>query len=238
MKISVIMATLNVVRYIRQALESIAAQTLPVDELVVADGGSTDGSREIINSYPFARIIEQKGMGLPDAWNCAFEQCSGDVIAFLDGDDIWTQEKIAKQVALLSQEPDLDAVIGHVRFFLDTGASCPKNFKPELLQGTHPAHMPGALLVRRSAFHRIGLFDSRFPIACDIDWFARLRDLNVPMATLPHLLIYKRIHQSNLSLDPEYQSGYQRELARLLFEKRRRQAVRIQDGALSNKYKS
>ena len=231
------MATLNAARYIRQALDSIAAQTLPVNELVVADGGSTDGAREIILSYPFARIVEQRGKGLPDAWNCAFEQCSGDVIAFLDSDDFWTKEKIAKQVSLLSQEPSLDAVIGHVCFFLDEGAVCPKNFKPELLQGTHPAPMPGALLIRRRAFERVGLFDTRFPIACDIDWFARLRDLNVPIATLSDLLIYKRIHQTNLSLDPEFQPGYQRELARLLFEKRRRQAQQSHAKSQSTKSK-
>lgn len=218
------MATLNASRYLREALDSISAQTLPVNELVVAEGGSTDNTREIIHSYPFARIVQQRGKGLPEAWNCAFEQCSGDVIAMLDSDDFWAKEKIAKQITLLIQKPSIDAVIGHVRFFLDEGSTCPKNFKPELLQGTHPAHMPGALLIRRSAFERVGLFDTRFPIACDIDWFARLRDLNMPIATLPDLLIYKRVHQTNLSLNPEFQKGYQLELARLLFEKRRRQA--------------
>lgn len=225
MKISVVMATLDADRFLRSALDSIASQSHPVDELVIADGGSTDQTLQIAKTYPFARIVKQSGKGLPDAWNTALAHCKGDTISFLDSDDMWTADKIERQVHVLEQNPTTDAVVGHVQFFLEDGVKRPRNFKPELLNGTHPAPMPGALLIRRSALDRVGLFDTRFPIACDIDWFARLRDLEIQIATLPNLLIRKRVHESNLSLDPSFQTGYQSELARLLFEKRRRLAA-------------
>ncbi len=225
MRISVVMATLNADRFLRTALDSIASQTLAVDELVIADGGSTDQTLQIARRHPFARIVQQSGKGLPDAWNSALAHCTGDVVAFLDSDDMWTADKIELQVRHLEENWAIEAVVGHVQFFLEEGAACPRNFKPELLNGTYPAPMPGALLIRRSACDKVGLFDTRFPIACDIDWFARLRDLQIRIATLPNLFIRKRVHQSNLSLAPSFQPGYQRELAQLLFEKRRRLAA-------------
>ena len=228
MKISVVMATLDADRFLRSALDSIAKQTHLVDELVIADGGSTDQTLQIAQEYSFARIVRQSGKGLPDAWNTALTHCKGDTIAFLDSDDMWTTDKIERQVQVLEQNQTMEAVVGHVEFFLEEGATCPRNFKPELLRGTHAASMPGALLIRRSAFDKVGLFDTRFPIACDIDWFARLRDLKIQTTTLPNLLIRKRVHQSNLSLDPSFQTGYQSELARLLFEKRRRLAAQTE----------
>lgn len=224
MKTSVIMATLNAGPYLQQALDSIARQTRPVHEVILVDGGSADGTREIAADYPFVRIIGQSGKGLPNAWNCGIAEARGQFIAFLDSDDTWTHEKTERQLQAFESDPTLQAVIGHVRFFLEPGIPCPPHFKPELLQGIHAAPMPGALLIRRSALDGVGLFDTRFTIACDIDWFARLRDLEIKTETLPDLLINKRVHQHNLSLTPARQASYQRELALLLFEKRRRQS--------------
>jgi len=220
------MATLNAGRYLQQALESIAQQTRAVHETILVDGGSTDNTREIAAAYPFVKIIEQSGKGLPGAWNCGIAKASGELIAFLDSDDQWAREKTERQLAAFEFDPELEAIIGHVRFFLEDGNKCPSHFKPELLKGTHAAPMPGALLIKRPALDRIGLFDTRFPVACDIDWFARLRDLKIKTRALPDVLINKRVHQQNLSLTPAYQASYQRELVLLLFEKRRRQSLK------------
>ena len=223
MNVSVIIATLNSGKFIRQALDSIAQQSHPVKEVIIADGGSIDQTLEIVGAYSFTRIVRQMGKGLPDAWNTGVDQCSAELIAFLDSDDYWTVDKIKKQVAVLDQDSEIDAVIGHVKFFLEPGTDCPRNFRPQLLEGTQEAPMPGALLIRKTAYFRIGSFNTDHPIACDIDWFARLRDLKIATATLPDLIIHKRIHNSNLSLSPEYQAGYRQELAHLLFKKRKRQ---------------
>jgi glycosyltransferase involved in cell wall biosynthesis len=225
MKISVIMATLNAARFLAEALDSIARQTLPTAEIILVDGGSTDDTRAIACRYPGVRFAAQSGSGLPDAWNCGLATATGDSIAFLDSDDCWTPNKLQLQSSLLQSDLTVQAVVGHVRFFLEAGAACPRSFKPELLQGTYPAPMPGALLIRREALARVGLFDTRFPVACDIDWFARLRDLQIKLVTLPDLLIHKRVHQGNLSLATASQPTYSKELVQLLFEKRRRLAA-------------
>jgi glycosyltransferase involved in cell wall biosynthesis len=222
MKISVIIATLNAARFLDEALDSITKQSRPAEEIVIVDGGSTDDTVAIAKRHPNVLLVTQSGRGLPDAWNFGLSQTSGDTIAFLDSDDRWTPSKLQLQSAILTKDSTVQGVVGHVRFFLETGAQCPNSFKPELLEGTYPAPMPGALLIRRKALDQVGLFDTRFPVACDIDWFARLRDLRMKVVTLPDLLIHKRVHQGNLSLAAVSQPSYSTELVRLLFEKRRR----------------
>jgi len=228
MKISVIMATLNAGRFLAEALDSINGQTKPPTEILLVDGGSTDDTQNIARRYPDVRLITQSGSGLPDAWNTGIAAAAGEYIAFLDSDDHWTSNKLNIQASLLNGDPFLQAVVGHVRFFLEPGCERPLGFRPELFEGTYAAPMPGALLIRREALNLVGLFDTRFPVACDIDWFSRLRDLQIKLATLPDLLIHKRIHQTNLSLTTDSKPTYSKELVQLIFEKRRRVALQKQ----------
>jgi hypothetical protein len=86
-----------------------------------------------------------------------------------------------------------------MRFVLEPGLPPPPPFKPELLEGDHVAHMPSAILVRRSVFDRIGRFDERWEIAPDIDWFARLKDASLRFEIVPEVLVHKRVHDANLS---------------------------------------
>ena len=222
MNISVIMAALNAERYLSEALLSIARQSPQPNEVILVEGGSQDETLRIAARNPNIRLIAQSGTGLADAWNTGVRQAQGDTLAFLDCDDIWSPEKLAQQIAVFKNTPAIDAVVGHVKFFLSAGQKRPSTFKPGLLNGTYPAPMPGALLIRRKAFEQVGWFDERFKIAPDIDWFARLRDLKLTIITLPEVLIHKRVHQTNLSLATASQSDYQTELLRLLFEKRQR----------------
>jgi glycosyltransferase involved in cell wall biosynthesis len=199
LRISVVMATKNAARYLHDALDSVAAQTRPADEIVVVDGGSADGTREIASSYPNVRLIDETGSGFASAWNDGMDAARGDAIAFLDSDDRWEPRKLEWQAAALEAAPEAMGAIGHVRFFMGPNQQRPPGFKLELLDGDYVAPMPGALLARRALFERVGRFDTHWAIASDIDWFAKVKDLGCRIEIVPRVVIHKRVHDSNLS---------------------------------------
>lgn len=221
---SVVVPTLNAARYLAAALESVEAQSHDRLEVVLVDGGSSDGTLEIASRYERVRTVGQTGTGLPDAWNCGIAAASGELIAFLDGDDVWASDKLERQVRILETRPSVDCVITRMRFVLEPGLPIPPGFRPQLLDSDHLGQMPSSLLARRTVFDRIGTFDTRWPIASDIDWFARAKDSGLCIEVVPAVLVEKRVHDANLSTLAGAQLN--RELVELLRESvvRRRQA--------------
>ena len=116
--VSVITATLNASKYLREALNSILNQTYQNIEVLIIDGGSTDDTKEIANMFPKVSFVTQNGKGLFDAWNQGIKMCTGDFVAILDSDDIWNPTTLSDHVnALLSDSSKLGSV-GQVKFFL------------------------------------------------------------------------------------------------------------------------
>jgi len=212
-QVSVIIPVRNSERYLPFAIDSVLATGYSPIEIIAVDGGSVDGTAEIIRSFPSVRHIHQEGRGLADAWNTGIRASGGEFIAFLDSDDVWAPEKLERQVACLVDNPDVQYTIARVKFFLESGFSVPEGFKKNLFEGDHVGRIPGTLLVRRSLFDRVGLFDVNLTIAADVDWFARVKDDRTEMLILPDLLLFKRIHGTNLSSNAEKNS---RELLCLL----------------------
>jgi glycosyltransferase involved in cell wall biosynthesis len=219
--VTVVVPTLNAARFLRDALDSVAAQTYDAWEVVLVDGGSSDATVAIAKRYERVRITAQRGRGLADAWNCGIDAARGELIAFLDSDDRWEPGKLARQVHVLAADPGVDCVIARMQFVLEAGLSPPPGFKPELLASDHLAYMPSALLARRTVFERVGTFDTRWTIAADADWFARLKDAAVHIEVVPAVLVHKRVHEANLSTLGR--ATLNRELVELLRESVERQ---------------
>ena len=93
--VTIVMATLDAAEHLPESLASIAAQTYDHHELVVVDGGSTDGTCEILAGFPRARVIRQQSRGFANAWNEGIAAARGDCIAFLDSDDRWRPQALA-----------------------------------------------------------------------------------------------------------------------------------------------
>jgi glycosyltransferase involved in cell wall biosynthesis len=114
--ISVAMCTYNGAKYLPQQLKSIANQTIPVDELVVCDDGSTDNTIEVIKSFaetcsfPVAIHSNAKNLGSTKNFEKCLNLCQGDIIFLCDQDDAWRTDKVEKQVAYFKQHPQKDAV--------------------------------------------------------------------------------------------------------------------------------
>jgi glycosyltransferase involved in cell wall biosynthesis len=201
MKVSVVIPVLNGARFLRQSLDSVVAQTRPPDEIIVVDGGSTDGSADIARSYQGVRVIAQSGRtGFAGAYDEGFAAAVGDVVAPVDSDDWWTPEKTAIQLRVFDEQPETPYVIGKTRHFLEPGHPMPPGLRPEILDQDRMAPMPGTLMIRRSAFERVGPWGNGFTIAADIDWFARAKDILGPPATVDDVLLFKRFHDDNVTL--------------------------------------
>jgi glycosyltransferase involved in cell wall biosynthesis len=119
MKTSVVIPTYNSAAYIRKTLESVLRQTLPADEILVMDDGSTDDTVAILNSYkPRITVLQQKNGGVAAARNALCSRAAGDLVAFLDHDDVWHPDYLKTQHRLFVQHPKAVAFFtGHDIFY-------------------------------------------------------------------------------------------------------------------------
>lgn len=184
--VSVVIPVYNGARYLREALESVFAQTYTDYEVVCVDDGSTDASIDILKGFG-SRIafVQQRNAGGCAARNEGVRRSSGPYVAFLDQDDRWYPRKLEQQVKALDADPDAVLALcnsdrmdteGRV---LQVGATVTE--RPGLL--TEPLGrligedqlLSSAIMVRREAFVRAGMFDEELHGFEDFDLAARLR---------------------------------------------------------------
>lgn len=195
--VSVIIPVYNGGRYLRAALESVFAQTYRPFEVIVVDDGSKDDSGVIAQSFPDVRYIRQANQGVAAARNNGIEAARGEFFAFLDQDDLWTPDKLKLQIEHLLSHPELGYTLTQQKFFLDPGATLPSWFRKELFSLVHPGWVLGTLVVRRTAFEKVGNFATGYSAASDGDWFFRAKAAEIPMEVVPELLLMKRLHGDN-----------------------------------------
>ncbi|MBV9213666.1 MAG: glycosyltransferase, partial [Actinobacteria bacterium] len=178
-------------------LESVRDQTLPPCEVIVVDDGSTDRTIEIGHAFQ-ARVIANDGRGVSAARNTGIAASRGDVIAFLDHDDLWEPRKLERQVACLEEHPEVSIVFCSVGAFVEPGAQPVSWLKAESLSGSdNPMAMPSTLAVRRATFEAIGGFADVLDIAEDLDWTLRVRDAGLVSRRIEEQLVRYRIHGEN-----------------------------------------
>ena len=189
-RVSVIMPFLASAAFIRESIESVRGQSYPGWELLLCDDGSTDGSTTIAREYAAAdprriRWLEHDGhetRGASAARNLGLRHARGELIAFLDADDLWLPHKLEDQLAILDVRPDADALCGSTMFWYGWtgrpederrdhvlplgpphGSLCPApSFLVRRLRGR--AANPGtcSLIVRHGAVQRAGGFEESF----------------------------------------------------------------------------
>jgi glycosyltransferase involved in cell wall biosynthesis len=124
MKVSVIITVCNLERFIVEAIDSVLKQTYKADEIIVVDDGSTDGSLNLIES--FGNCIKVFSMGKNSGVLLAFlkglKESSGDILCFLDGDDIWMPEKLEKVINVFKNHSDA-MMVTHVHEWIDEEGS-------------------------------------------------------------------------------------------------------------------
>jgi glycosyltransferase len=209
MKISVITAVYNAKDTASEALESILEQTHPDIELIVIDGASTDGTREMLAEYAdrLSVFISEPDDGIYDALNKGIAHAAGDVIGFLHADDLFADDVVLAKVAEVFVDSSVDAVYGDLVY---VSKSEPDKvirywkageFSPEKLKaGWMPPHP--TLYVRRSVYERLGAFDTSFHIAADYDCMLRFLGVGkINCHYIPEVLVRMRLGgKSNRSL--------------------------------------
>ena len=178
-------------RYLAEALESVLANTLAVSELIVVDDGSTDESANIARRYQGVRYVYQAAAGAAQARNHGISLCTGEWVAFLDADDLWTADKLELQAAELRRDPTLDGVFGSVvQFYHENGQLVEEEARA--------GQLLGGWLAKRQLFERVGLFDSRYRMGEFIDWCLRSQELGCRYGTIPEVVLRRRLHSHNM----------------------------------------
>jgi glycosyltransferase involved in cell wall biosynthesis len=192
-RLSVIIPVYNGAAFLAEAIASIQAQHYRDLEVVVVDDGSTDGTTEVAARFAGVRRLVQGHRGPAAARNRGLQAADGDLVAFLDADDWWSAVKLAVQVPRLLDDPQLDAVSGHIQ--------CLKPIEPSganvgFVNVGGPRRLPslGALVARRRAFDRVGLLDESLRCGEDIEWFMRARECGLRSAAVAEVVLYYRLH--------------------------------------------
>lgn len=205
--VSVIVAVKNGGRFLASALRSVMNQDYRPFEIIVVDGHSVDDTAQIAKSFAGVRLVPQEKSGVADAYNLGIQAANGEFVAFLSHDDIWTTDKLSVQVSYLVSHLEIQYTIAHLKFFMEPDMPAPSGFRSEWLVGQHVGRIMETLVARRTLFETLGGFDPSLTTSEDVDWFARAKDSNVPMAIMSDVLLHKRIHDANISLVPANSSN-------------------------------
>ncbi|MGD0093351.1 MAG: glycosyltransferase family 2 protein [Planctomycetota bacterium] len=188
--ISIITVVYNGQATLERAVRSVLEQTYAHVEYIVIDGGSTDGTLEIIRRYEerIALWLSEPDGGIFDAMNKGLALASGDCVAILNCDDYYAPRAVAAVVEALQRAP-AEAVYGDSIFVLeDIGLERQVHAAPQLTRGMTLCHP--ALFVARSAYARLGVYDLRYRYSADFDFALRLHHAKVKWCKVPEPLAY------------------------------------------------
>jgi glycosyltransferase involved in cell wall biosynthesis len=216
--IAIVTPVLNQAAFIRAAIDSVLTQNYPNLAYIVQDGGSSDGTVEILRSY--GRSLEwtsERDCGQADAINLGFARVGGDIMAWLNGDDMLTPGSLAYVARYFQANPDIDVVYGH-RIFVDI-------LGRETGRCVLPAHDPGTLKFadyipqetlfwRRRVWQSLSPIDITFHCAMDWDFILRAQAAGFSFRRLPRFLGCFRVHPAQKTISVRAASLAEMELLR------------------------
>jgi glycosyltransferase involved in cell wall biosynthesis len=208
-KVSIVTVCLNAAATVRDAIDSVASQDYPDIEHIVIDGGSTDGTLELLQSSNgrISRLVSEKDKGLYDAMNKGVGLCTGEVIGFLNADDLYSSGHVISKVAHCFEEPSIGACYGDLEYVArsDTSMVQRRWISGEFHQGLFaegwaPPHP--AFFVRRSVFNSTGGFNTKYRLAADNDLMMRILECRgCKSHYLPEVMVKMRMGgETNKSL--------------------------------------
>lgn len=203
--VTVITPSWNSTAFLEQTILSVINQTYEKIEYIVIDGGSTDGTLEIIRKYENAidYWVSEPDDGMYQAINKGMSRASGEIVAYLNSDDLYYPDTISKVVDFFADNPSADLVYGNLDFIDEKGVRRFTLIYPEFswkrFVGAN-CSMIGqpAAFWRRSLLEKVGLFDESMKMAADFDFFIRAGRSGKLMYT-PDVLAAFRTHSASLT---------------------------------------
>lgn len=195
LKISVIMPVLNRVETFRQSIESVLEHSSDEVEIIVIDGGSTDGTLNIIRENADKIAYWETGLdrGICDAFNRGLAKATGELITILNSDDYWSDEGYSELIKTVLQNSDADIYHSSVRYIDEkneyTYVITPnvKNLKRRM-SVFHPT-----MFVKRTCYQTVGLYNESYKYAMDSDWCLRALKSNAEFCEVPAVLTNMRL---------------------------------------------
>ena len=206
--VSVIIPTFNRASMLQEAVASVLAQDYDRFELIVVDDGSTDNTEEVLAAFPDISLVQQRNLGVSAARNAGIQRASGELIAFLDSDDLWLPQKLSVQVAFFQKHP--------TALICQTEEIWKKNGRRIYPKNRHIKQSgmiferavalclvsPSAVMMRKALFDTVGLFDETLPACEDYDLWLRI-SCRFPIHLIDTPLVIKRGgHHDQLSNTP------------------------------------
>lgn len=200
MRISVITVCFNSVKTVENTIHSVVGQTHKNIEHIVVDGASTDGTVDILNRHcaKLAKVISEPDLGIYDAMNKGLRLATGEIIGFLNADDVYADDEVLSKVAAIMGKDKLDALFGDAEFVNPDRPNQPMRryrsgrFHPKRIAwGWMPAHP--TLFLRRHVYERFGMFRTDYRIAGDFELVARMfHSGTLSYRYLPEVLVRMR----------------------------------------------
>jgi glycosyltransferase involved in cell wall biosynthesis len=176
-KISVITASLNAVHHIERSIESVAAQTYPDIEHVIIDGGSTDGTLEIVDRYRdrIGYFVSEPDTGVYNAMNKGIRAATGDILYFLNADDRFCDHRVVEDVvSVFNEMPHVEIVYGNLIW--DISGRMVRKTQPAVVTREYLARttiLHQTVFARRDVFEAIGGFSEKHRIISDYEWMVK-----------------------------------------------------------------
>src|SRR3954447_26318181 len=215
--VSVVIPAFNSESFLAEAIESVLAQTYEEIETIVIDDGSPDRSAEIAAGYAEVKLVRQENRGVAAARNAGVAAGKGEVLAFLDADDVMLPDRLETQVGHLLAHPEVGCVDASQETFVEDGAPLPiwarGTEQPlfEQLEGADGSQrgdnrdiLTTTMIFSRELFDEIGGFDEELLLGNDdADILMRLGEAGVEIARLQGVGVRRRIHADNVTQDED-----------------------------------
>ncbi len=216
-KISVVTPTFNGIATLRETIESVLAQDYKNWEHIVIDGGSTDGTLDLLGEYPHLQWVSEKDNGHYHAMNKGIDQATGEIVAILNADDCYRTGALSKVADAFAAHSDWDALFGDI-VYVDGNSD--EIFRREEARYDYDVLRFGnvcyiihpTLFVRKKTYERLGAYRyDKFLNCCDVDFILRLGQNRCRVGTIPDFLANYRLHEFGQSADRRVAENMRRE---------------------------